>query len=216
MDNTLVMYPNLQYNPIKIPAFTLVEIYKDKVSKENGLGYTIIPIENLSNQEIKDIARAKAELVKPSGYSNYTLLTGDKEEYDHKIIYAVWYADEVPSYPQEPDIESLTPAQPLNIWHTVEVNNEAAPTFVTITLTCSALDNTLEFYINNDYFAIDIKNPKDGVNEIAISKEGVSYNGKPIDSFKMTSAPKLKAGMNYIKVNSIGVSKIDIKYRQKY
>ena len=29
MDNSLVMYPNLQFNPIEIPEFTLVEFYKE-------------------------------------------------------------------------------------------------------------------------------------------------------------------------------------------
>ena len=28
MDNSLDMYPNLQFNPNEIPEFTLVEIYK--------------------------------------------------------------------------------------------------------------------------------------------------------------------------------------------
>jgi len=48
MDNSLVMYPNLQFNPIEIPEFTLVEFYKESIAEENGLGYCIIPIKGLS------------------------------------------------------------------------------------------------------------------------------------------------------------------------
>ena len=35
MDNSLVMYPNLQFNPIEIPEFTLVEFYKESIAVEN-------------------------------------------------------------------------------------------------------------------------------------------------------------------------------------
>lgn len=215
MDNTLVMYPNLQFNPIKIPDFTILEIYKDTIAIESGLGYCIIPIEGLTKQEIRDKAKEKADLVQPSGYTNYTLLTGASDEFNHKIVYAVWYQGEAPSYPDEPEVIELTPGQPHNIWHEIEVTNPAAPSFITVTLTCSAFGH-LEFYINDDYFAIDIDKPVSGVNEVIISKDGVTYDGKPIDNFKMSSAPKLKAGVNYIKVNSVNISKIGIKYRQKY
>lgn len=215
MDNTLVMYPNLQYNPIKIPDFTVLEIYKDSIATDKGLGYCIIPIEGLTQQQIRDAAKAKADLVQPEGYTNYTLLTGAGDEFNHKIVYGVWYMGEAPTYPDEPSTEVLTPEQPHNIWHEIEVENPSAPSFITVTLTCSALDH-VEFYINNDYFAIDIDKPVSGVNDIVINKEGVSYNGKPISNFKMTSAPKLKTGVNYIKVNCVSISKIGIKYRQKY
>jgi hypothetical protein len=213
MDNTLVMYPNLQYNPIKIPDFTLLEIYKDTIDVSNGLGYCIIPIEGLSGQEIKDKARAKAEIVKPADKDNYILFADGG--YDHKIIYAVWYSGDVPTLPAEPEVMELIPNQPHEVWHEVEVDNPAAPSFITVTLTLTAFDN-VEFYINDDYFAIDIKKPVAGVNEVIINREGVSYNGKPIDSFKMTSAPKLKAGVNYIKAKCSNISNIGIKYRKKY
>lgn len=217
MDNTLVMYPNLQFNPVEIPDYTIVEIYKDSIATENGLGYAIIPIEGLTQEQIVSAAGAKAELKQPEGYVQYDILYGaEKPGFNHKIIYAVWYNAEKPVYPPEPSIVEQTPAQPLNIWKELEVDNAAAPSYVTVTLTCSAFDDTLEFYINNDYFAIDIKEPKSGVNTITIGRDGVTYNDKAIDSFKMSSAPKLKAGVNYIKVKTIGISNLGIKYRQKF
>lgn len=214
MDNSLVMYPNLQFNPIEIPEFTLVEFYKESIAAQNGLGYCIIPIKGLSQEQIETEIRNKGTAVAHEGYTKFKVLsTGD---FNHKIVYGVWYETDEPVYPQEPEIESLTPAAALNIWKEIEVENAAAPTYITVTLTCSSFVDTIEFYINKDYFAIDIKEPVDGVNIITITKDGVVYNGNPIDSFKMTSAPKLQAGANSIKVKTIGVTNIDIKYKNKF
>lgn len=214
MENTLNTYPNLQFNPIKIPDFTLLEIYKESIAPTNGIGYCIIPIRDKTKEEIEQEIESKAATASHEGYTKLKVLsTGD---YNHKIVYAVWYEGDEPTYPQEPEVSVLTPAPPLNIWKELEVENVAAPTYITVTLTCSAFDKPLEFYINHDYFAIDIEKPEEGVNEVIVSREGVSYNGKPIDSFKMTSAPKLKAGTNSIKVNSVGISHVGIKYRMKY
>jgi len=215
MDNSLMMYSNLQYNPISIPDFTILELYQDSIAEATRLGYSIIPIEGLSTQEIEDKCAELAATVQPDGYTSYILLTGAEGDFSHKIVYGVWYSGDAPSYPSEPAVSELVAADSVSVWQTLEVPNSGAPAFASITLTLSAFDN-IEFYINGDYFHITIDEPVDGVDTVIINKSGVYYNDKAISTFEIDTLPKLQPGTNYIEVNATNITKVGIKYREQY
>ena len=59
MVNTLNTYTNLQYEPVPIPAYTILEIYKETIAKSNSLGYCILPIGGLSKVGIKGVFTEK-------------------------------------------------------------------------------------------------------------------------------------------------------------
>lgn len=212
MNNTLVMYPNKQYNPILVPDYTLVEFYREKIHVDTDLGYCIIPLKGKGRVEIDEIIKAKANTIKPDDLSNLAILTNSKGELNHNIIYAVWYNAEEPVYPPEPSVEELIPASPHNVWETREVVNEGAPAFCEVSLTLSSF-GFIEFYINDDYFSFVADDPQ---GTAVVSNKGVFYNGKMISNFKMTAAPKLKAGVNYFKVKCIDINKMSVKYKKKF
>jgi hypothetical protein len=49
-----------------------------------------------------------------------------------------------------------------------------------------------------------------------VDKAGVSYNSIPVNTFEFLSVPKLKTGINKIKVNKMTVSNVKVKYVKKF
>ena len=215
MVSNLNTYPNLQYNGIKIPAFTVVEVYKDTIVKDNSLGYCIVPIEGMDNQTIEDTIREKVNSNKPEGYETCAVLN---EGFDHKIVYAVWYKGEAPIYPTNEAVDPIeNPIVPFDVYETLNIENQGtAPTALTLELECSSFNEPIEFYINDDYFKILIKNPSELSNIVRVDGTGVNYNNKNIDSFEFPTMPKIKNGLNCLRIKKTNVSKVKVKYTPKY
>ena len=218
MLQTLNTYPNLYFNPIDIPKYTIVEIYKDSIAQANGLGYCIVPLGDMDNDEIKTEIGTRIQNSQPTGYSNYVILAGRvNEDFDHRITYVVWYqGNTVPTYPDLPTI--IVPADPLpafDIFNKVTVTNAgAAPTDVTITLSVVA-KGKIQLLINEDLYIINIS--KLTTNDtLVISKEGVTLNGKEYDDFIFPKVPTLERGINTIGVSKNCVNNIKIDYVPKY
>lgn len=212
MVSNLNTYPNLQYNPISIPDFTVVEIYKDTVAKANSLGYCILPIEGLDNQTIEENIITKVRESAPETYSNLAILN---EGFNRKVVYAVWYKGDAPVYPSNEIQPALIATEPFNVWEEVEINNPSAPAAISLELDCSSLD-LIEFYINDNLFSIKIENPSEVSNIVLVDGTGVKYNNKNIATFDFPTMPKIKNGLNCLKFNKTMIKGVKIKYIPKY
>lgn len=218
MNHTLTTYNNLQYNPVEIADFCVVEVYKDEISLVNALGYFIQPLTGV--EDVKATIAARVQEKPQTGYSNLVILAGRNfDMFNRRIVYAVWYnGDTVPQYPDEPEQYELgAPGDPFDFYKSLEIENEGAPTYCTITLALAKLDEPVDFYLNGDYFKIDMSGqiPTDD-KILTIDKTGVSYNRTPINTYEYLAVPKLKYGTNILKVNSITISKVKVEFNQKF
>lgn len=218
MDESLITYNNLQYNPIEIEDFCVVEVYKDEISLVNALGYFIQPLKDIG--DVKATIEERVRKSAPDGYENLVILAGRNfDSYSHRIVYAVWYnGAAAPTYPAEPEQHDLgMPGSPFDFYHTVEVFNDAAPTYCRLTLTLDRLDLPVEFYINSDYFKIDVSEqiPTDE-KILVVDQTGVKYNSVPIYSYEFLSVPKLNSAINLIKVNKLMIREVKVEYVHKY
>lgn len=218
MDETLTVYNNLQYNPIEIEDFCVVEVYKDEITLTNALGYFVQPLKDIG--DIKATIEERVRESAPGGYENLVILAGREfDSFSHRIVYAVWYnSTTAPTYPAEPEQHDLgAPGDPFDFYQTVSVINDSAPTYCRITLTLDRLDLPVEFYINDDYFKIDVSEqiPTDE-KILVVDRTGVSYNSVPIYSYEFLSVPKLKSAVNQIKVNKLMIREVKIDYVHKY
>lgn len=219
MQYTLNMYPNLQYNPVKIQDFTILEFYKDNISALNKMGYYILPIQDLTVETIrKKIENLSAQKL-PEGYSNVVALpdrAGARtySSYNHRICYVVYYnGDDVPTYPSEPTLGTpISPKTPFNPWNEINISNIGAPTPLSLILTVTAIGE-LEFYINDNSYKIN-NITETGI--LKMSKNGVFLNDNPIIDFSIEDWPFLKSGDNIIKMPKNSVSNIQISYKLKY
>lgn len=217
MEQTLTTYNNLQYSPIEIGPYCVVEVYEREVSQANCLGYFIQPLNGIGN--IKNTIITRAKELASSELPNITVLAGrELESWDRRIVYAVFYELIPPKYPDLPEFHDYgEPSEPFDFWTEVEVTNEGRPASCQVSLTLTALDTPVEFWVNDDYFKIDVSNqiPADQ-KIITVDKAGVSYNSIPVNTFKFLSVPKLKTGINKIKVNKMTVSNVKVKYVKKF
>lgn len=215
--NTLTIYNNLQYDPIEIADFCIVEVYKDKVAKINSLGYLIQPLTGVT--DVKATIEERVRESAATGYENLVILAGrDFDSYSRKRVYAVWYnGDEIPQYPSLPEQHDLGAASdPFDFFQDCVVNNPGAPTNCRLTLTLSALDKPVEFYVNDDYFKIDVSAQVPTPEKVlVVDKAGVKYNNVPINTFEFLSVPKLKAGSNTIRASKIMIANVQVDYVHK-
>ena len=220
MVNTLNTYANLQYEPIPIPAYTILEIYKETIAKSNSLGYCILPIGGLSNAEIKAALTEKAALAPHEEYTNCKILAGRAaESYDHRIVYAVWYNGDVePEYPEEPEVSPQgAPGEAANIWYTTERSNNTYPmAFLNIDIVCSSFDEPIEFYINDNYYYILITNPIEGDNHVYVNQSGVQYHGAPVETFEMKAPPYNDQFTMTIKLKATNITSFTYTEERKY
>lgn len=219
MNNTLTFFNNLQYDPIQIDDFCIVEVYKNSISDENILGYYIQPLNGVTNP--KETIANRVKQLAAVDLDGLAILPGrELNLYSHKVVYAVFYDtnDAAPIYPLMPDQVDLgTPANPLDIYETIEIENEGTLTDCTINLALAASAKEVEFFINDQRYFVDISNyPRLDNATMIISKNGVSYGSLPIDSFKFSKPPQLEHGVNILRVNKIMVSDIEITYTRKY
>lgn len=216
-ENTLTVFNNLQYNPLEIGDFCIVEVYKDRIAKTNALGYFIQPLEGV--EDVKATIEERVRESAATGYEALVILAGrDFESYSRKRVYAVWYnGDEVPEYPSLPEQHTLGSASdPFDFFQKCVVTNPGAPTNCRLTLTLSSLDKPVEFYVNDDYFKIDVSKQIPTPEKIlVVDKAGVKYNDVPINTFEFLSVPKLKAGYNLIRVNKLMVDTLQVDYVHK-
>lgn len=220
MENTLTVYNNLQYNPIEIEDFCVVEVYKDEISLDNALGYFIQPLKGLEDNEIKSTIEGRVKQNKLSGYTQLAVLAGREfDSFSHRIVYAVWYKGETaPTYPAEPEQHDLgAPGDPFDFYQVLQVINDSAPTYCRITLTLDRLDLPVEFYINDDYFKIDVSDqiPTDE-KILVVDKTGVSYNSVPINTYEFLSVPKLKSAVNQLRVNRLMIREVKVEFAHKF
>lgn len=216
MTSNLNTYANLQYNPISIPDYCVVEVYKDEIVKPNGLGYFILPIGGLTDNEIEQKIKDKVDAV--DGYTNLAILAGkNKKMYKNRIVYAVWYNDVVPAYPNEPYVEPIEAGKPFNPYQKIEIINEGtAASALVLEFDCLSFDEPIEFKINEKKFKIWVDNPVSDISLVYASNKGVQYNKKLIDSFIFPSVPKLKSGINIIEVKGTNVKNLKIDYVPRY
>lgn len=216
MVSNLNTYPNLQYNPISIQDFCVVEIYKDTIVKENSLGYCILPIKE---GDMEQKIREKVAESMPEGYTNLAILAGRaKVEYNHKVVYAVWYQNEMPTYPEAPVISDLPPVSAAyNIYQEIEVNNlGTAPAYIELELTCSSVDEPIDFYINGKFFSVTIEKNAADTHTLILNKNGVFYNGAAIDTFICPSAPRIESGINHLLFNRSNIQNVKLNYLPKF
>lgn len=214
MISNINTYPNLQFNPFPIPGFTVIEIYKDTIAEDNSLGYCILPVEGLDDEQIETKVRELVEASNPGEYQNLAVLN---KGFNHKICYAVWYNDVAPEFPEEPVPQPMPePAAPFNVWEEIEVDNPGQTVPLTLEITCSSLVEPIGFYINDVLFSITIGKPLVGENIIVADRTGVSYSNKKIDTFDFPTMPVLKNGKNILKFNKTNVSAVKLKYTQKF
>lgn len=220
MDNTLVVYNNLQYNPVEIADFCVVEVYKDDISLANALGYFILPLKDVEDVKATIEQKVKRDESKPTGYENLAVLAGREfDTFSHRIVYAVWYNGETaPTYPEEPEQHDLgAPGDPFDFYQLVNVVNDSAPTYCRITLTLDRLDLPVEFYINDDHFKIDVSEQIPTDEKILIvDRTGVSYNSVPINSYEFLSVPKLKSGINQLRINRLMIRNVKVDFIHKF
>lgn len=214
MLTTLNTYPNLYFDAQRIPAFTVVEIYKDTIAQVNSLGYCIVPINGVS--DIKALINQRVAASAPAGYTTNIILAGRQEEgFDHRITYCVWYNGAVPTFPEAPEnLTPTSPAAPFNRFNTVTCNNPGATTDATLILSI-VNPGLIDIYINNNRFSVKIER-LEGNKILIIDRTGVSYNNKNIDSFSFSTAPSLKNGENVIKLPKDKVNNVKINYSPKY
>lgn len=218
MENTLTVYNNLQYNPIEIEDFCVVEVYKDEISLDNALGYFIQPLKGI--EDVKSTIEQKVRQNKLSGYTQLAVLAGREfDTFSHRIVYAVWYQGETaPTYPEEPEQHDLgAPGDPFDFYQVIQVINDSAPTYCRITLTLDRLDLPVEFYINDDHFKIDVSEqiPTDE-KILVIDKTGVSYNSVPINTYEFLSVPKLKSAVNQLRINRLMIREVKVEFARKF
>lgn len=217
MSNTLTVYNNLQYNPIEIGDFCIVEVYEDEISLANALGYFIQPLDGV--EDIKEtIATRARQYVGKMG--KLAVLAGREfDSYNRRIVYAVFYTGETaPTYPDEPEQHDLgAPGNPFDFYQNLEIDNDSALTSARITLTLDRLDLPVEFYINDDHYKIDVSEqiPTDE-KILVVDKTGVSYNSNPINTYEFLSVPKLKYGKNQIRVNRLMIRNIKVEYARRF
>lgn len=218
MNQSLTMYNNLQYNPVEIADFCVVEVYKDEIVKTNALGYFIQPLKNIG--DVKATIENRVIESAPDGYEKLAILAGREfDTFSHRIVYAVWYnGDTKPQYPEEPEQHGLgAPGDPFDFYQPVQVINDSAPTYCRITLTLDRLDLPVEFYINDDHFKIDVSEQIPTDEKILIvDRTGVSYNSVPINSYEFLSVPKLKSGINQLRINRLMIRNVKVDFIHKF
>lgn len=218
MNQTLTMYNNLQYNPVEIADFCVVEVYKDEIVKTNALGYFIQPLKNIG--DVKATIEERVRESAPDGYEKLAILAGREfDTFSRRIVYAVWYnGDAQPQYPEEPEQHDLgAPGDPFDFYQPIQVINDSAPTYCRITLTLDKLDLPVEFYINDDHFKIDVSEQIPTDEKILIvDRTGVSYNSVPINTYEFLSVPKLKSGVNQLRINRLMISNVKVEFARKF
>lgn len=216
----LQYYENVQFEDIKIPNHCILEIYKDNLNAENGIGYYIMPIESgLSKDEIENKIRTTIQNSAPQGYSNLAILSGNEyNTYLSRIVYCVWYLGDIaPLYPEEPVIGELSPvADEINIWEQFVVNNTGARSALAeIELDVVNNGDSVELYINDDLFYINLNTELLNF-QLKINNNGVFINNAPYDDFKISGAPVLKPGINTVSIKKTNTTNISITYTPEY
>lgn len=207
--NTLTTFANRQYDPIEIPDYCVLELYKDTMADDNYIGYYIVPIGGLTKDEIATKLTTLAGT--QDGYTNFILLGNNT--YSRKRIAGVFYNDTVPTYIEgKSTVTTQTAASALNVYQEQTVTNNGIEVPCTIIVTVTDTTNPIELYINNNYIAFTATETGD----YTIENEVCTFGGKIIDDFGSFDTVTLKHGDNVIKVNATNVSKVQVTYTETY
>lgn len=219
MTNTLTMYENLQFEPIKIAPYSIVEVYKSSLDSVNCLGYFIQPVVDNMAQTIEERVRKVAA---QEGFDSLAILAGNKGQYfNYRRVYAVWYnsADGAPSYPAEPEVMPLDPAAPaFNPYSEFTIDNEGVDCACAIEVAIAATgDNMIDLYLNDNHMTVFVNEVlREDNNFIVIDKTGVKLNDKKISTFDIDTIPLLKSGSNCLKIKNLNVTKVKVTYINQY
>lgn len=212
MEHNLITIPNLQYEPISIPQYTVLELYKDSIIDANYVGYYIVPIEGLTKDEIKikllDLAGTLED------YSYVKLLVSrdeTKEQFKYKRVYGVYFNEDEPVYPDVPKVTPIeTTGTLIDVWQTKEIENSGIEVPATIRLTVENDGDKLELYLNDNH--ISVENYSTG--EVVVSSTAEN-NGKTIE-VSFDEIPALKSGTNIIKIKATNITKVEVNYTVAY
>lgn len=213
MNHNLVSIPNLQYDPIAIPDYTVLELYKDAVADANYIGYYIVNIEGLNETEIETKLTTLAGT--QDGYTNFVILASadnSKKQYSHKRIYGVFYnGSTAPAYPTYTVREATaTTGTLVDPYQTFTIENEGISTPVQLVFTVDSVDEPIEWLLNNNYGATVL----DKAGKLVVGQES-TINGEPVD-VDYAEIPCLMHGTNTLKVKATNVSKVECKYTVLY
>lgn len=219
MAEELNIYENLQQEPVAIGQYCVVEVYRDSISTSTAQGYFIQPLEGLVNP--KEAIEARVRKVANSGSrKNLVILAGRTyDSYNRRIVYAVWYnGTTVPTYPAKPtEPEYGDVGEGLSYFESHKFTNNGIPTDCSITLSIVRTDIPVEFYLNDDYFKVDLAGyALTGKQEVVVDKTGVYYNSRPVDTFELIAVPTLKSGENEIRCSQLAVQNVKIDYQTKF
>ena len=219
MDKTLVTYKDLGHDPIVIDDYCVVQVYKNEIALSNAEGYFIQPLNGLTNPK-QTIEERVRKIGNPDNFEHLVILAGRRlDSFSRRIIYAVWYNGDIePTYPARPTIEVLPePDDRFNLFSSNKITNRGAKTNCKVTLTLGRTDIPVEFYINGDYFIIDVsKETPQLENVLVVDSTGVTYNSLPIDTFDLETNPSLDNGENVIRVLKSAVKKVKVEYMLKF
>ena len=207
---------NSQNADIKIPDSCILEIYKDSITTSNSLGYSILPLKDITN--IEQAISNRVNEVRPLGYSKLAILAGENNIlFNHCIVYCIFYnGDVAPTYPATPAIERLPePTNSLNVWEDLTItNNGAKEADLDLYIeTIVSNDKKVEFYINDIYYLVLYNG---NTNTIEINTKGVFIDGIQTDQFKMKQLPTLSSGENHIRIKKTNINKLTINYNLIY
>lgn len=222
MNKTLNIYPNFQTDKIAVQDYTVMEIYKDSIAKDNSLGYWVLPIQDLTVAQIQEQIDTKLIEWLPSGYVNYITYPLDAtiKDYNRSICYCIYYNDTIPTQPKEktiPAIQSPTSFDPFTSF--MVENNGSLESSIKIKITPNSgieLDNIIVFYINENKYSVKIEDYSLPPKELVITREKISYDGLNIDTFEFDAPLTIHKNSNTIKFKANNLEHINISYVPKF
>lgn len=216
----LMMYENLQMEPIEIQPYSIVEIYAGNLDDTSCLGYYIQPVVDEMATEIEIKVKQIAD--KSSEYDSFIILAGNNsQDYRYRKVYAVWYnaTDGTPTFPPEKEVPEIgNPAKQPEVYSTFTIDNEGVDSPATIELTIgNSTDRVVELWLNDNYMTITLPEIlTESNNVVIVSANGVLLNQQIIDTFNIQSIPKIKNGSNSLKIKNINVTKAKVTYKEKH
>lgn len=220
MNTNLTMFDNLQFEPIQIKPYSIVEVYQSNLDSKSCLGYFIQPVVDNMQETIETRVREVAD--KSGEFDSLVILAGRGGQYfNYRRVYAVWYnkADGAPSYPGKPNIDELPkPAQTPSPYTDFTFDNDGVDCYGSIELTIgNSTDRVVELWLNDNHMTITLpENLTEDNNVVIVNLNGVLLNQQKINTFDIQTIPKIKSGSNCLRIKNTNVTKAKVTYENKY
>lgn len=219
----MTLMDNQEFDAISTGNYFILEGFKDSISANTKVGYSIINIDNKTTDEIKSEVDKIMTDNMPSGYSSYGIAWNranvlSKEKINHKIVYGVYGVTTVAYPAYDSSIDKNTVAAVFDEYNTELVENAGRAAAATLTLTIDDMESPIQFYINDDFYSFMIDIPASGVNTVAIDSNGITYNGVlnrnvVVDDYH---APILKNGKNTLRFSKKNIKHFNLIYNVIY